>query len=97
LAPGNNERLLFARRLAETKGYDTKTDAARERLQQHLLESFARVLRENSSYARILESARMQGDASEEFAERSTLFRDRGLSSDTSLMPNFAIERSLAS
>jgi SAM-dependent methyltransferase len=45
----------------------------------------------------MLESARMLGDPSGEFAERSKLFRDRGLSSDTSLMPNFAIERSFGS
>jgi hypothetical protein len=96
-APGNNERLLFARRFFEAKGYNTKTVASRDRLKQYLLDSLARVLGENASYAKILESARMLGNSSEEFAERSKLFRDRGLSSDTSLMPNFAIERSLAS
>ena len=30
VSPGNNERLLFARRLAEAKGYDVKTEAGRE-------------------------------------------------------------------
>src|SRR5258707_5125858 len=50
---------------------------------------------ENTSYARALEGARLQGNASEEFAERSRLYRTRGLSSDTSLFPNFAIEESL--
>jgi SAM-dependent methyltransferase len=96
-APGNNERLLLARRLFEAKGYDVKTDASRERLKQHLLSGLARVLGEQASYGKMLESARMLGDPSEEFAQRSKLFRDRGLSSDTSLAPNFAIERSLAS
>src|SRR5205085_11608855 len=95
-APGTNERLLFARHVAETKGYDTRTDAARERLKQYLLDSLSRVLSEQASYAKMIESARMLGDPSEEFAERSRLFRNRGLSSDTSLMPNFAIERALA-
>jgi SAM-dependent methyltransferase len=95
--PGNNERLLFARHLIETKGYDTNSEAARARLKQYLLDSLTRVLGEQASYAKILESARMLGDASEEFAERSRLFRNRGLSLDTSLMPNFAIERALAS
>jgi len=95
--PANNERLLFARRLAEVKGYDVKTPAGRERVKQHLLSGLARVLDEQASYGKMLESARMLGDPSGEFAERSKLFRDRGLSSDTSLMPNFAIERSLGS
>jgi SAM-dependent methyltransferase len=97
VAPGGNERLLFARHVAETKGYDLKSAAARPLLKQYLLGSLARVLNEQSGFARIMESARMQGDPSEEFAERSRLFRDRGLSSDTSLMPNFAIERALNS
>ncbi len=97
VTPGNNERLLFARRLAESKGYDVKTDAGRKGMKQYLLKGLARVIGEQASYAKILESARMLGDPSGEFAERSKLFRDRGLSSDTSLMPNFAIERSLAS
>jgi SAM-dependent methyltransferase len=52
-------------------------------------------LAENGAYARTLEAARLQGDATEEFAERSRLFRARGLSSDTSLLPNYAIEESL--
>jgi hypothetical protein len=42
----------------------------------------------------VLEQARL-GSATEEFAERSRLFKTRGLSSDTSLLPNFAIEQSL--
>lgn len=96
-APGNSERLLFARHVAETKGYDTSTEATRERLKQYLLERLARVLGEETSYAKMLEAAHMLGDPTEEFAERSRLFRNRGLSSDTSLMPNFAIERALAS
>lgn len=96
-APGGNERLLFARHVAESKGYDVKTAAARPRLKQYLLSSLARVLNEQSGFAKIMESARMQNDPSEEFAERSRLFRERGLSSDTSLMPNFAIERALGS
>ncbi|HKP85354.1 MAG TPA: class I SAM-dependent methyltransferase [Blastocatellia bacterium] len=96
-APGSNERLLFSRAVVEAKGYDAKTAPARERLKQYLLGNLARVLGEQASYAKMLESARMLGDPSGEFAERSKLFRDRGLSSDTSLMPNFAIEKSLAS
>ena len=92
----DNERLLFARRLIESKGYRLSSPSDRARVKQYLLASLARVMNEHASYAKILESARLLGDASEEFAERSKLFRDRGLSSDTSLPPNFAIEQSLA-
>src|SRR5262249_58577840 len=35
------------------------------------------------------------GDAASEFAKRSQLFRTRGLSLDTSLLPNYSIEQAL--
>jgi hypothetical protein len=96
IAPGNNERLVFARMLVESKG-GVKTPTARERVKQYLVANLARVLNQQVTYAKILESARLIGDASAEFVERSKLYSTRGLSSDTSLLPNFAIEKSLAS
>ncbi|HJQ23173.1 MAG TPA: class I SAM-dependent methyltransferase [Blastocatellia bacterium] len=93
----DNERVLFARHLFEAKGYDLKSAAAARQMKIDLLKALARVLSEQVGYARLLEAARLQGDASNELVVRSQLFKGRGLSSDTSLMPNFAIERSLAS
>jgi hypothetical protein len=95
-APGVNERLLFGRRiLVVEKGYDSRSAKGRARLKEYLLASVSRVLNEQASYAKVLASARLLGDPSEEFAKRSTLYRDRGLSSDTSLLPNFAVDQSL--
>jgi hypothetical protein len=95
-APGNNERLVFGRRtFMEKKGYDVHTAAGRATLKEYLLASLARVLNEQASYAKALAAARLLGDPNEEFAERSTLYRSRGLSSDTSILPNFAIQESL--
>jgi len=93
----NNERLLFARRLLERKGYEINSEQGRKRVKDYLISSIARVLSEHASYARILESAKLLGDPSEEFVERSKLYATRGLSSDTSLLPNFAIEKALSS
>lgn len=94
--PGGNERLLFARKiLVGKKGLGLQTKEERERAALYLHASLERVLNENTGYARALEAARLQGDVSEEFAERSRLFRTRGLASDTSLLPNFAIDESL--
>jgi hypothetical protein len=95
LTPNANERLLFARRLVELKGFDLKSPAAQEQLNNYLMSNLARVLNEQASYVRILESARLLGDPSQEFAARSKLYTGRGLSSDTSLLPNFAIEEAL--
>ncbi|HEV2913922.1 MAG TPA: class I SAM-dependent methyltransferase [Pyrinomonadaceae bacterium] len=95
-APGNNERLLFARLLlAERKHLNPATAAGQARVKEYLLGALARVLNENAGYLSALESARLLGNPSEEFAERSRLYRARGLSSDTSILPNFAIEESL--
>ena len=56
--------------------------------EEHLLAEVARVAREQGAYARDLADAQQLGDVSEEFAARSRLFRDRGLSLDTSVLPS---------
>src|SRR6185369_4125762 len=96
-APANNERLLFARQLLARKGYDIRSEPGRKRTRDYLISSLVRILNEHASYGRVLESAKLLGDPSAEFAERSKLYATRGLSSDTSLLPNLAIERALAS
>ena len=96
-APGTNERLVFAKRLIESKGYNLTGAGSRERIRQYLSGNLERMLNEQTGYARLLQSARLLGDPSAEFAERSKLYSTRGLSSDTSLLPNFAIERALLS
>ncbi len=94
--PGNNERLLFARRLITAKGYDLKSASGRAKVKDYLLSHLKRLLIEQVGYAKTLEAAQALGDPSAEFVERSKLYRERGLSSDTSLMPNYAIEKTLA-
>jgi CheR methyltransferase, SAM binding domain len=92
-SPGANERLLFLRKLVGGQGLgDT---AGRAKLREYLLANLQRALREQESYSRTLAAARLQGNVSEEFVERSKLYRERGLSLDTTLAPNFAIEESL--
>lgn len=94
--PGQDERRLFARRALERKGYRFDTAQDRERVADHLLLEVARVAREQAAYEREIAKARALGDVSEQFAERSRVFRTRGLSLDTSLLPAYAVERALA-
>lgn len=94
-SPGTDERRLFARRVLERKGYNFDTTLDRERVTNYLFTEVARVVDEQAANARDLAEARNLGDVSQEFAARSRLFRLRGLSLDTSLMPGFALERSL--
>ena len=84
-----------ARQLLERKGYRFATVADRAQVSQQLLAEVARVAREQAVYARDLGDIRRLEDVTEQFAARSRLFRARGLSLDTSILPSLAIERSL--
>jgi hypothetical protein len=95
-SPGQDERRLFARDLFVHQGYQLGKPADRLRLIQHLLTLVTQVLADRAKYARETEAIRNLPDTSEQFAARSKLFRDRGLSADTSFRPNFALERALA-
>lgn len=95
-APRNNERVRFARTvLVQQKKHNPSTVAGRAQLRAYLLAAVQRVLNEQATYTQALESARLLDNPTEEFAERSRLYRNRGLSSDTSLLPNFSLEESL--
>jgi SAM-dependent methyltransferase len=61
-----------------------------------LLADADRVRKEYESYAAELAAARRQHNATEELATRAVLFRHRGISLDTSLMPNYAIDDAIA-
>ena len=83
--PERNERLEFARRVLAGR-------PARERL----LSMIDRAVREGETHVELTKQAHALNDASLEFAERSRLYRARGLSSDTSVRINFALEEALA-
>ncbi len=93
-APGANERLQFVRELVDRRGIDPTTPAGREQARLYLVDLMARVAGEIDGYARTIESVRSRPDGPE-FAVRSSLYRARGLSSDTSIRPDFAIDQAL--
>jgi hypothetical protein len=94
-APRANARLAFARSVAARKGIDPETAAGAEQLRRYLRDNLVRVAREVAIYDRAIESAAHASDPSVHFLERSTLFRNRGLSSDTSLFTDHAIDQAL--
>jgi hypothetical protein len=89
-SPGGNERLEFARVVAGRQSIDFAATDARRRLRDWLAAGTARVIAE---YGRQVDLVREQAVSD---ASRSTLFQDRGLSSDTSIYPGFGVEQSLA-
>ena len=54
-----------------------------------------RAMKDAAVHAKLTEEAHALVDPSLEFAERSRLYRGRGLASDTSVRVNFAIEEAL--
>ena len=89
-SPGGNERLEFARVVAGRQSIDFAATDARRRLREWLAAGTARVIAE---YGRQADLVRGQAVSD---VSRSTLFQDRGLSSDTSIYPGFGVEQTLA-
>ncbi len=79
-----NLRLQFARRLL-----------AGGPIRPRLLAMIERAMNDSTLQARLIAEADALGDSSLQFAERSRLYRDRGLASDTSVRVNFAVEEAL--
>jgi hypothetical protein len=93
-APGNDERRLFARALLQRRGLRFVSVADREAVRNYLLAAVIRVASEQDQIDQEL-GATSSGDTITEFVQRSRLFRTRGLSLDTSLIPNYSIEQAL--
>ena len=85
-SPGTNERLRFVRELVTGKGIDLTTAAGRAQAEAYLIGIRERAIREHSE---------LRGAAGTPSAY-ATLYRDRGLSTDTRLTASFAIDRALA-
>jgi hypothetical protein len=94
-APGADERRLFARALLQRKGLRFATAADREAARKYLLAAVIRVANEQDQIDQEL-GATASAEPTTEFVQRSRLFRTRGLSLDTSLIPNYSIEQALA-
>jgi predicted TPR repeat methyltransferase len=84
-----NERLQFAREYLARHGVEAKSTEAF--LQANLI----RFALEQRGYQEKLKSASAASDPRETLAVRATLFDQRGLSVDTSLLPNYALEDTL--
>jgi len=94
-APGTDERRLFARALLQRKGLRFATVADTDAAREYLLAAVLRVAGEQDQIDQEL-GATSGGEPLTEFVRRSQLFRTRGLSLDTSLVPNYSVEQALA-
>jgi len=88
--PEANERLRFAREYLARRGVQPKDSEA------FLAANLARFAMEQREYQEKLRLAAASGDPQETLLARATLYDRRGLSVDTSLLPNYALEDTLA-
>lgn len=95
LASPGDERLRFARDVIVGKGIDAQTPGGRQQVREYLLGILARVTRETEGFARTVAALSQIDDPVAKLALDATNYRDRGLSSDTSIVPNFAIDQAL--
>jgi len=84
-----DERLQFARTVVERAGINPATAGGRLETRRYLATIIQRMTSDRDRYEQ------ERTDRPLDFAKQSTLFSDRGLSSDTSMLPNFAIDRTL--
>ncbi len=84
-----NERLRFVRDFLERKGI------AQDSVESYFTENLRRFIAEQGAYQKKLQDAAKEDDPSAVYLARGTLFENRGLSVDTSLLPNFALEETL--
>ncbi len=88
--PGGNERLAFLNTLMRRRGFDP--DGSSADLGVFIYSNIERVLQERKTLAARAAEARRDAHS---VLDRSSLFRDRGVSLDTSIFPDFSIEQTL--
>jgi len=93
--PRAGERMRDVRRVLTAHGHDVITPQGRTAAVDYLFTNVARVREEAARLAADLESARNTADATSAFAERSRIFRDRGLAGDSSVLTQFAVDRAI--
>jgi len=84
--PGANERVGFAHDFLE------RHNVASGAVEAYLAGNLQRLIREENTFEKNDEAARHSGDAETALLTRATIFKERGLSFDTSLEPDFALD-----
>jgi SAM-dependent methyltransferase len=92
-AAGADARLQDVKRVLSARGHSLDTATGQRAAIQDLLASVARVREEAAGLAEELEAQRRAKDSTVSFAERSRAFRTRGLSADSSVLTQFAVDR----
>jgi hypothetical protein len=94
--PGDNERLIFLQKFLGSQGIDPGTPDGPKETGVFILQNLQRVAQERKTLAaRAADAKAAKPDDPSSLLDRSSLFRDRGVSLDTSIFPDFSIEQTL--
>lgn len=97
-APADNERLVFLGALLRRQGIDPGSSDGARQAGVFILTNLQRVVQETQAIAERAAEARRKAAAQPDPAallDRASVFSDRGVSLDTSILPNFSIEQTL--
>ena len=90
--PGTNERLIFLRNVLRGSGMDPDSSAGYEKTKTFVLENLRRVVQEQTTFREQFDEATRESDQEAGLSKRSHVFRDRGISLDTTILSSFGIE-----
>ena len=93
--PGKNERLIFLRNLLRSKRMESDTPAGYEKTKAFVLQNLRRVVQEQITFRERFAEATRESDQTTDLSKRSRVFRDRGISLDTTILSSFGIESAL--
>ena len=104
-SPGENERLQFVRQIMMRRGIDLSSETGQQQAWKYIVQIKDRIARENRTYLSAIASAKAVAERAARagsdnrngmLSALSVLYRDRGLSSDTSIAAHFALDRALS-
>src|SRR5437762_6987206 len=93
--PGNNERIIFLRKLLRSRGVDPNSSVGSEKTKNFVLENLRRVVQEQNTIREQFDHAGSESNQEVGLSERSRVFRDRGISVDTTILSSFGIDGAL--
>jgi len=93
-AAADDERIQFAQAVIRRHGIDVSEPGDAEKLHRFLLAARKDVIADYNRYQAQLDAAARK-DKNANITAYATIFRDRGLSSDTSLLPSFGVDQAL--
>src|SRR4029078_5990155 len=83
--PGINERIIFLRSLIRSRGVDPDNSLGYEQTKNFVLENLRRVVQEQNTIREQVDQAGRESNQETGLSERSRVFRDRGISLDTTI------------